>query len=168
MDWAPERPLTGIKYSYTAKTFFNVALTLPYLSLFLYFPLSLIVPPRRKSRRWPTSQPHLFIQCRLRTGHLRLTAAISACWLANMIAQRTVGKLWVNPYLSKREPPGTNSQRTKPSTRFWLLIINLWSPSFYHGRTWKPCSRQTKQQIHKISIITLGKWDSGYFVQGLL
>lgn len=116
MDWAPERPLTGIKYSYTAKTFFNVALTLPYLSLFLDFPLSLIVPPRRKSRRWPTSQPHLFIQCRLRTGHLRLTAAISACWLANMIAQRTVGKLWVNPYLSKREPPGTNSQRTKPST----------------------------------------------------
>lgn len=129
---------------------------------FFHFPPSPSAPLRGRSRRWSHTQPSQLLATSSKT--------VPAQRLANANAQRTMGKL-LNPYFSKREPPGTDDERersTLQSPRSWLLIINLRSPPSFHGGTWKPCLRQTKQQIHTFPLITLGKWESGYYVQGLL
>lgn len=96
--------------------------------------LSLLVSCQEESS--DVDQTVSFTQCRLSTGYLQPNAAISARFLANVIAQRTVGKL-LNSCLSKKEPPGNGSSVNEIllSTHLRLLIINPWSPPLYHGRT---------------------------------
>ena len=155
------RPLAGITYGCT--WFIQIAngcrLSSPVTLQFL--PLS-SVSERPSERTVQTLITHTAISA---AGHLQQNSD----WL-----MQTPRGLWVNYWTHtfqrenhlgwKLRESDAHSSRRVPGCS--SLTCSHLHPTM--GGTWKPCLRQTTQQIHTFPLITLGKWDRGYFVQRLL